>query len=112
MHLIEAVDSTDEELPRSRFVLCIDCNILGCFLTDRILRKQKLRCREITTAENTSPSRPPERCASRSPSGISPLLYSPAIQYSKALSCSSQMANRLILFSRIAFSTGVSGCMV
>ena len=33
MHLIEAVDDTDAELPRKRVALCFDYNILNSFMT-------------------------------------------------------------------------------
>lgn len=51
MHLIEAVDDTDEDFPRKRVALCFDNNILGGFMTEWMLRKQQLRSGEITKEE-------------------------------------------------------------
>ena len=51
MHLIEAVDDTDEELPRKRVALCFDYNILNGFMTEWMLRKQQMRSGEITREE-------------------------------------------------------------
>lgn len=60
MHLVEAVDGTDEELPRSRFVLCFDYNIPGGFLTDRMRGKRRLRSEEISTEEYRERKKPAE----------------------------------------------------
>ena len=51
MHLIEAVDDTNAELPRKRVALCFDYNILGGFMIEWMLRKQQLRSGEITKEE-------------------------------------------------------------
>ena len=51
MHLVETVDNTDADLPHKRVAVCFDYNILDSFMAEWMLRKQQLRCGEITREE-------------------------------------------------------------